>query len=313
MAAAYRIVASIGSKCPFSRVFPGTAHGVAVLDGKPCRALVSTERGMSEEQPIHGIGERSRAMDALERAVVVAETGARRSTHFGGEPGRLAERAAPTRAADVRSRLDRVMMGAIPRAGSTRCSRAARSTSLLPEVAGDGRLRRRRVAPQGRVEAHEAGRAPGRAAARGPLGRALPRHRQGEDALASRPTARCTSSVTPRSARACSTSSTAALPLFARRAERCSDGALSRSCTTCARTSTRRAGPTARCAASPARWATHLDDLLCLSRADITTKRPEKKQRGLEQISELADAHSHARRRGREGPAAARAASATRS
>src|SRR6266511_2558698 len=32
----------------------------------------------------------------------------------------------------------------------------------------------------------------------------------------------------------------------------------------------------------------HMDDLLCLSRADITTKRPEKKKRGLEQISELA-------------------------
>jgi poly(A) polymerase len=32
----------------------------------------------------------------------------------------------------------------------------------------------------------------------------------------------------------------------------------------------------------------HLDDLLCLSRADITTKRPEKKRRGLSQIEELA-------------------------
>lgn len=31
----------------------------------------------------------------------------------------------------------------------------------------------------------------------------------------------------------------------------------------------------------------HLDDLLCLARADITTKRPEKKRRGLEQIEEL--------------------------
>lgn len=30
-----------------------------------------------------------------------------------------------------------------------------------------------------------------------------------------------------------------------------------------------------------------LDDLLCLSRADITTKRPEKRKRGLHQISEL--------------------------
>jgi poly(A) polymerase len=32
---------------------------------------------------------------------------------------------------------------------------------------------------------------------------------------------------------------------------------------------------------------THLDDLLCLARADITTKRPEKKRRGLQQIEEL--------------------------
>lgn len=32
-----------------------------------------------------------------------------------------------------------------------------------------------------------------------------------------------------------------------------------------------------------------LDGVLCLSRADITTKRPEKKRRGLRQISELAD------------------------
>jgi poly(A) polymerase len=32
-----------------------------------------------------------------------------------------------------------------------------------------------------------------------------------------------------------------------------------------------------------------LDDLLDLSRADITTKRPEKKRRGLRQISDLAE------------------------
>lgn len=32
----------------------------------------------------------------------------------------------------------------------------------------------------------------------------------------------------------------------------------------------------------------HLDDLLCLSRADITTKRPEKKRRGISMINELA-------------------------
>jgi poly(A) polymerase len=33
----------------------------------------------------------------------------------------------------------------------------------------------------------------------------------------------------------------------------------------------------------------HLDDLLCLSRADITTKRPEKKKRGIGYIDELAE------------------------
>jgi len=32
----------------------------------------------------------------------------------------------------------------------------------------------------------------------------------------------------------------------------------------------------------------HLDDLMCLARADITTKRPEKKRKGLNQIEELA-------------------------
>lgn len=31
----------------------------------------------------------------------------------------------------------------------------------------------------------------------------------------------------------------------------------------------------------------HLDDLICLARADITTKRPEKKRKGLSQIEEL--------------------------
>jgi poly(A) polymerase len=37
----------------------------------------------------------------------------------------------------------------------------------------------------------------------------------------------------------------------------------------------------------------HLDDLLCLARADITTKRPEKKRRGLQQIEELQHRISH--------------------
>ncbi|MGD0677883.1 MAG: HD domain-containing protein [Polyangiaceae bacterium] len=37
----------------------------------------------------------------------------------------------------------------------------------------------------------------------------------------------------------------------------------------------------------------HLEDLLCLAQADITTKRPEKKRRGLQQIDELRIRISH--------------------
>jgi poly(A) polymerase len=37
----------------------------------------------------------------------------------------------------------------------------------------------------------------------------------------------------------------------------------------------------------------HLEDLLCLARADITTKRPEKKRRGLQQIEELSHRIEH--------------------
>ena len=58
----------------------------------------------------------------------------------------------------------------------------------------------------------------------------------------------------------------------------------------------------------------HLDDLLCLSRADITTKRPEKKKRkGLEQISELAERIRTLAAEDAVHAAAARRASATRS
>ena len=38
----------------------------------------------------------------------------------------------------------------------------------------------------------------------------------------------------------------------------------------------------------------HLDDLLCLARADITTKRPEKKRKGLAQIERARGAHREA-------------------
>ncbi len=49
----------------------------------------------------------------------------------------------------------------------------------------------------------------------------------------------------------------------------------------------------------------HLEDLLCLARADITTKRPEKKRKGLQQIEELQQRISAARGGGRAGPSPA--------
>ena len=52
----------------------------------------------------------------------------------------------------------------------------------------------------------------------------------------------------------------------------------------------------------------HLDDLLCLARADITTKRPEKKTHGLGQIAELVRPHRRAGGRGRRRAAAAEGA-----
>ena len=74
-------------------------------------------------------------------------------------------------------------MGDDPERGLDALLEVGRARGDLPRGPRDGRLRRRRVAPQGRLEAHEAGRASGRAAPRGALGRALPRHRQDQDAL----------------------------------------------------------------------------------------------------------------------------------
>ena len=56
-----------------------------------------------------------------------------------------------------------------------------------------------------------------------------------------------------------------------------------------------------------------LTDLLDLSRADITTKRPERKKRGLRQISELGAAHRAPARRWTPRCRRCRRASATRS
>ena len=108
----------------------------------------------------------------------------------------------------VRARLDRVVMGEDPERGLDELHEGGALAAIFPEVHAMVGFGDARVASQGRLEAHEAGRTPGRAAPRSAVGRPLSRHREGEDAVESRRTGKCTFSGTPRSGRACSTSST---------------------------------------------------------------------------------------------------------
>ena len=186
-----------------------------------------------------------------------------------------------------RARLDRVVMGTDPELGLDTLLFNGALAAILPEVHamvgfGDGEWRHKDVWKHTKQVVRQA-----RAAARGPLGGALPRHREGEDAI-DQPR-RQGPLPRPRRGRApaCSRSSIGAssssrpepalketvrfLILHHLRAnqyeESWTDSAVRRFA--------REIGE-------------HLDDLLCLSRADITTKRPEKKRRGLSQIEELA-------------------------
>src|SRR3954452_6526820 len=107
------------------------------------------EEAMSEqEQTIQG-GNPSRAIDALERAVVVAETGA-------ADRPILVASAADWQSAiarslrDVRSRLDRVMMGRDPEGGLDALLACGALDVILPEVQklvgfGDGEWRHKDV------------------------------------------------------------------------------------------------------------------------------------------------------------------------
>ena len=191
-----------------------------------------------------------RVFDALEAAACAAE---------GSPPHTLVQpismddfrAAAKLDARALRDRLDRVVMGEDPERGLDELLEAGALVGALPRGACHGGLRRRRVAAQGRVEAHEASGAPVRAAARGALGGPLPRHRQGQDALdhggrqGPLPRSRRGGHAHVREARPASRA------LRARaRAQRAP--CASSCCTTCAPTSTRPTGPTAPCAASRA-------------------------------------------------------------
>lgn len=225
--------------------------------------------------------DRTRALDALERAVACAESGA------ADRPVVLAsaEDLAALDGADVRARLDRVMMGDHPDEGLDSLLGSGVLDVLLPEVKamvgfGDGEWRHkdvwkhtRQVVLQAvpRLEVrwsalfHDIGKVRTRSIS--PDGEV---HFFGHAEVG----ARMFDKLERRQKLFSSEDSLRAeirfLVLHHLRASQY-DGKWTDSAV---RRFAREMGP-------------HLEDLLCLSRADITTKRPEKKRRGISMINEL--------------------------
>lgn len=228
----------------------------------------------------------ARAIEALERAVVIAEQ---------GEPDRpiLVATAADYRAAtagmleDVRGRLDRVMMGRHPEAGLDALLAAGALDAMLPEVSamvgfGDGEWRHkdvwkhtkqvvRQAVPRIEVRwaalLHDIGKIKTRS-----ISETGEVHFFGHAEVGARMFDRLDRRMRLFAKDESLRGSVRFLILHHLRAaqyeESWTDSAVRRF--------TREMGD-------------HLEDLLCLSRADITTKRPEKKRRGLQNISNLAE------------------------
>jgi poly(A) polymerase len=240
---------------------------------------------MPEPQTITLPGNAVRAIDALEGALASAESG------LAGAPAAVATaadwQAAMTRLLpDLRSRLDRIMLGKDPEAGLDALLACGALEVLLPEVGalvgfGDGEWRHkdvwkhtkqvvRQAVPRLEVRwaalLHDVGKVKTRSIS--PSGEV---HFFGHAEVGARMFDRLNRRLPLFDRDAALKSSVRFLILHHLRANQYegdwTDSAVRRFA--------REMGP-------------NLDDLLCLSRADITTKRTEKKRRGLEQISELA-------------------------
>ena len=161
--------------------------------------------------------------------------------------------------------------------------------------------------PQGRLGAHQAGGAAVGAAAGGALGGAAARHRQGADAHLH---ARRRRALPPSlgGGRAHVRGRGATLPL--RQAGE-AEAAVPHPAPPARQSVRRRRGPTRRCAASIASCRRTSIDLLDLSRADITSARPGKRQNALRNISELSARIDEAARGGRRSCRRCRRGSAT--
>jgi poly(A) polymerase len=241
---------------------------------------------MSEQPFTSERGKLSRAIDALERAVVVAETGAADRPLLVASPADWQSAIAGS-LKDVRSRLDRIMMGRDPESGLDALLACGALDVILPEVQklvgfGDGEWRHkdvwkhtkqvvRQAVPRVEVRwaalLHDVGKVKTRSiSASGEV------HFFGHAEVGARMFDKLNRRIPLFLDEPAFKETVRFLILHHLRANQYegdwTDSAVRR---------------------FAREMGAHLDDLLCLSRADITTKRPEKKKRGLEQISELAD------------------------
>ena len=234
-------------------------------------------------EPTPAQADRTRAFHALERAAVCAEKGA------ADRPVVLAsaDDLAALDAADIRSRLDRVMMGEHPDEGLDSLLGSGVLDVLLPEVKamvgfGDGEWRHkdvwkhtkqvvRQAVPRLEVRwsalFHDIGKVRTRSiSADGEV------HFFGHAEVGARMFDKLERRQRFFSAEETLRAEIRFLVLHHLRASQY-DGKWTDSAV---RRFAREMGP-------------HLEDLLCLSRADITTKRPEKKRRGISMINELGE------------------------
>jgi poly(A) polymerase len=241
--------------------------------------MPNAEPQLSREQ-----GSPSRAIEALDRAVVVAETGVIDRPLIVAS---AADWVAATSGAvkDVRSRLDRVMLGYDPEQGLEALLACGALDVLLPEVRklvgfGDGEWRHkdvwkhtklvvRQAVPRLEVRwaalLHDVGKVKTRSIS--PAGEV---HFFGHAEVGARMFDRLNRRLPLFAGEPALSDTVRFLILHHLRANQYEEDWTDSAVRRFAR-----------------EMGEHLVDLLCLSRADITTKRPEKKKRGLAQISEL--------------------------
>jgi poly(A) polymerase len=237
-----------------------------------------------QHQPTDEPGDVSRAIDALERAVVVAETGRPdRPIFVASSADWLA--ALGGAVGEVRGRLDRIMLSDDPEQGLEALLASGALDVLLPEVRklvgfGDGEWRHKDVwkhtklvvkqaVPRLEVRwaalLHDVGKAKTRSIS--PTGEV---HFFGHAEVGARMFDRLNRRVALFANESALQSTVRFLILHHLRANQYEEDWTDSAVRRFAR-----------------EMGAHLSDLLCLSRADITTKRTEKKKRGLAQIADL--------------------------